>query len=221
VVARLQNYCSEDLGGFYLDILKDRLYTTGVDSPARRSAQTALWHIAHSLLRVMAPILSFTAEEAWAVFAGSKAYADSDETIFTQTLWTFPQVPDGAALLEKYTALRAVRADVTKELEELRGSGAIGSSLQAELTIKAAPGKYKLLESLDDDLKFVFITSQANAVEVANEADEAIAVTASAAPKCERCWHYRADVGHNHEHPGLCGRCVSNLFGGGEKRRFA
>jgi isoleucyl-tRNA synthetase len=221
VIARLQNYCSEDLGGFYLDILKDRLYTTGVNSHARRSAQTALWHIAQSLLRVMAPTLSFTAEEAWSVFAGPEAYSASGETIFTQTYWELPEVADGAELLEKYAALRAVRADVTKELEELRGSGAIGSSLQAELTIKAAPEKYKLLASLDDDLRFVFITSQARAEEVANEADESIAVAASQAPKCERCWHYRADVGTHAGHEGLCGRCVSNLFGAGEKRSFA
>jgi isoleucyl-tRNA synthetase len=221
VVARLQNYCSEDLGGFYLDILKDRLYTSGLDSHARRSAQTALWHITQGLLRVMAPMLTFTAEEAWAVFAGADAYKDSDETIFTQTLWTFPEVPDGAALLEKFSALRAVRAEVTKELEELRVSGAIGSSLQAELAIKASGAKYQLLASLDDDLKFVFITSQAKAVEVATEAEEAVAVTASAAPKCERCWHYRSDVGSHAEHAGLCGRCVSNLFGSGEKRAFA
>ena len=220
VIARLQNYCSEDLGGFYLDILKDRLYTTAVGSQARRSAQTALWHIAQSLLRVMAPTLSFTAEEAWAVFAGAEAYAASDETIFTQTYWQLPVVADAQALLEKYTALRAVRTDVAKELEELRGSGAIGSSLQAELTIKAAPEKYKLLASLDDDLRFLFITSQAKPVEVAAEADESIAVTASSAPKCERCWHYRADVGTHAGHEGLCGRCVSNLFGAGEKRAF-
>jgi isoleucyl-tRNA synthetase len=221
VVARLQNYCSEDLGGFYLDVLKDRLYTTGADSQARRSAQTALWHMTHSLLRVMAPILSFTAEEAWAVFAGLDAYQASMETIFTQTLWTFPAVADGEALLAKYAQLRAVRAEVTKELEDLRTSGAIGSSLQAELVIKAAGEKYKLLESLDDDLKFVFITSQAKALEVPGEAEEAVAVTASTAPKCERCWHYRADVGSHQEHAGLCGRCVSNLFGSGEPRRFA
>jgi isoleucyl-tRNA synthetase len=221
VIARLQNYCSEDLGGFYLDTLKDRLYTSGATSHARRSAQTALWHIAQSLLRVMAPTLSFTAEEAWAVLAGPEAYAASDETIFTQTYWQLPEVADGAALLGKYAALRVVRADVTKELEELRASGAIGSSLQAELTIRAAPLKYRLLASLDDDLKFVFITSQAKAIEVASEADEAIAVTASSAPKCERCWHYRADVGSHPEHPGLCGRCVSNLFGSGEKRAYA
>ena len=220
VIARLQNYCSEDLGGFYLDIIKDRLYTTGVDSHARRSAQTALWHIAQSLLRVMEPTLSFTAEEAWAVFADADAYAASTETIFTQTYWELPQVSDGAALLEKYTALRAVRTDVAKELEQLRGSGAIGSSLQAELTIKAAPAKYRLLASLDDDLRFLFITSQALAVEVASDAEEAIAVTASCAPKCERCWHYRRDVGTHAGHEGLCGRCASNLFGVGEQRAF-
>jgi len=221
VVARLQNYCSEDLGGFYLDILKDRLYTSAVDSPARRSAQTALWHITQSLLRVMAPMLSFTAEEAWAVFASPEAFAASDETIFTQTFWELPQVADAAALVEKYAALRDVRAGVTKELEELRVSGAIGSSLQAELAIKAAGAKYQLLASLDDDLKFVFITSQAKAIEVASADEEAIAVTASSAPKCERCWHYRADVGTHAEHALLCGRCYSNLFGSGEQRRFA
>jgi isoleucyl-tRNA synthetase len=221
VVSRLQNFCSEDLGGFYLDILKDRLYTTGVDSLARRSAQTALWHIAHSLLRVMAPVLSFTAEEAWAVFAGAQAYADSDETIFTQTLWAFPAVPDAAALLEKYALIRSVRTDVTKQLEEVRGSGAIGSSLQAELALKAAGAKYDALASLDDDLKFVFITSQASVEQVADAAAEAVSVTPSEADKCERCWHYRRDVGHDHAHPGLCGRCTSNLFGSGETRRFA
>ncbi|VXC64947.1 isoleucine--tRNA ligase [Massilia sp. 9I] len=221
VVARLQNFCSEDLGGFYLDILKDRLYTTGVDSLARRSAQTALWHIAHSLLRVMAPILSFTAEEAWAVFAGQQNFQESDETIFTQTLWSFPQQPDAEALLAKYAALREVRADVTKQLEEVRASGAIGSSLQAELAIKAAGEKYALLSSLDDDLKFVFITSQATVEQAADAANEAVNVTPSDAEKCERCWHYRRDVGHDHAHPGLCGRCTSNLFGSGEKRRFA
>jgi isoleucyl-tRNA synthetase len=220
VVSRLQNYCSEDLGGFYLDILKDRLYTSAVDSPARRSAQTALWHITQSLLRVMAPMLSFTAEEAWAVFASPEAFAASDETIFTQTFWELPGIEAAPALLEKYAALRAVRADVTKQLEELRVSGAIGSSLQAEMTIQAAGDKFKLLASLDDDLKFLFITSQAQVSEVASEAEEAIAVTASAAPKCERCWHYRADVGTHADHAGLCTRCVSNLFGSGQKRSF-
>jgi isoleucyl-tRNA synthetase len=169
----------------------------------------------------MAPILSFTAEEAWAVFAGQQAYAQSDETIFTQTLWTFPEIADGDALLAKYAALREVRADVTKQLEEVRASGAIGSSLQAELAIKAAGEKFQLLASLEDDLKFVFITSQASVEQVADAANEAVTVTPSEAEKCERCWHYRRDVGHDHAHAGLCGRCTSNLFGSGEARRYA
>jgi isoleucyl-tRNA synthetase len=103
----------------------------------------------------------------------------------------------------------------------VRTSGAIGSSLQAELTVKASGDKYRALASLEDDLKFVFITSQASVVEVAGEAEESVEVTPSAAEKCERCWHYRRDVGHDHAHPGLCGRCTSNLFGAGEARRFA
>ncbi len=221
VYSKLQNFCSEDLGGFYLDLLKDRLYTSAVTSPARRSAQTALWHITQSLLRIMAPALSFTAEEAWAIFASADAFKASDETIFTQTWWQLPEDADAAALLAKYTALRTVRTDVTKQLEDLRASGAIGSSLQAELTIKAAGDKFALLASLDDDLKFVFITSAASVLQVATEAEEAVEVQASSAAKCERCWHYRADVGSHADHPTLCGRCHSNLFGAGEQRKFA
>ncbi|TFW14963.1 isoleucine--tRNA ligase [Duganella callida] len=221
VTSKLQNYCSEDLGGFYLDILKDRLYTTAVTSLSRRSAQTALWHITQSLLRLMAPALSFTAEEAWEIFAGPEGWKASDETIFTQTWWQLPQLADADALLSKYATLRAVRTDVTKQLEDLRTSGAIGSSLQAELSIKAAGDKYQALASLDDDLKFIFITSVATVAEVASEAEEAVSVAASTAEKCERCWHYRADVGAHADHPTLCGRCYSNLFGAGEKRKFA
>ncbi|HCN89861.1 MAG TPA: isoleucine--tRNA ligase, partial [Oxalobacteraceae bacterium] len=221
VASKLQMYCSEDLGGFYLDILKDRLYTGGVTSQARRSAQTAIWHITQSLLRVMAPVLSFTAEEAWSVFAAKEAYAAGDETIFTQTYYALPTVADGAALLAKYAALREVRAVVTKQLEELRTAGGIGSSLQAEVEIKASGEKYDLLNGLADDLKFVLITSQASVSRVASEDQESIVVTPSANQKCERCWHYRADVGSHAEHAGLCGRCVSNLFGAGEARKFA
>lgn len=221
VISKLQMYCSEDLGGFYLDILKDRLYTSGVSSPARRSAQTAIWHITQALLRVMAPTLSFTAEEAWSFFASPEAFAASDETIFTQTYYTLPEISGAAALIEKFNAIRAVRADVTKQLEEVRVAGGIGSSLQAEVEIKAAPAKHALLGSLGDDLKFVLITSSATVSQVATEAEEMIVVTPSAQQKCERCWHYRADVGSHPEHPGLCGRCVANLFGSGEDRHFA
>ncbi|RJG01772.1 isoleucine--tRNA ligase [Noviherbaspirillum sedimenti] len=221
VVAKLQMYCSEDLGGFYLDILKDRLYTAGTTSAARRSAQTAIWHISQALLRVMAPILSFTVEEAWPILAGEAAYTASDETIFTQTWHVLPEVADANALLGKYTSLLALRAEVTKQLEEVRMAGGIGSSLQAEVEIKAAGDKYALLDGLGDDLRFILITSQATVTQVASADEEAVLVTPSVQQKCERCWHYRADVGAHAEHAGLCGRCVSNLFGAGEARKFA
>ena len=212
VVAKLQVYCSEDLGAFYLDVLKDRLYTTAPKSHARRSAQTALWHLTHAMLRWMAPFLSFTAEEAWKVFAQAQA----GDTIFTETYWDLGQ-PD-AALLEKWSRVRVVREVANKEIEALRERGEVGASLQAELTIQAPVLDAELLASLGDDLKFVFITSSA-AVRVADEL--AVQVTPSRAPKCERCWHYRSDVGHDTAHPTLCGRCTANLFGAGEPRKVA
>ncbi|MFZ6863815.1 isoleucine--tRNA ligase [Undibacterium sp. Ji67W] len=221
VVSKLQSYCSEDLGGFYLDILKDRLYTSGTTSTARRSAQTAIWHITQALLRLMAPMLSFTAEEAWQFFATPEAYSASDETIFTQTYYALPEIEASAVLLEKFAALRAVRNDVTKQLEEVRVAGGIGSSLQAEVVIKASGAKFEVLNSFADDLKFALITSAANVEQVTDEAAETVVVTPSKYEKCERCWHYRADVGSHADHSGLCGRCVSNLFGAGETRRFA
>jgi isoleucyl-tRNA synthetase len=216
IVARLQTFASEDLGAFWLDILKDRLYTTKPDSKPRRSAQSALYLITDALLKLMAPLLSFTAEEAWKVFK-----ARSGGTIFTETYATLPEVPDEAALIERWTALRAIRADVQKRLEELREKGAIGSSLQAEVELRASGAKAALLQPLGDDLRFVLITSQAAVTPVASEAEESIVVTASAAAKCERCWHWRTDVGVEPEHPSLCGRCVSNLFGAGEPRTIA
>ena len=221
VVSKLQSYCSEDLGGFYLDILKDRLYTSGTASAARRSAQTAIWHITQSLLRLMAPMLSFTAEEAWQFFASADAYKASDETIFTQTYYALPEIADAAALLKKFATLRAIRNDVTKQLEEVRVAGGIGSSLQAEVVIKASGEKFDVLSSFADDLKFALITSAASVEQVADEAAEVVTVTPSKYEKCDRCWHYRADVGSHADHPELCGRCHSNLFGTGETRRFA
>ena len=221
VVSTLQMYCSEDLGGFYLDILKDRLYTCGATSHARRSAQSAIWHITQSMLRVMAPILSFTSEEAWAVFADKETFANGSETIFTQTYYELPAVADSVALMTRVNVLREQRAEVTRRLEELRVTGGIGSSLQAEVEIKASGEKFAVLNSVGDDLRFVMITSQATVTEVASDAEEAIVVTASSHQKCERCWNYRADVGTHADHPGLCGRCVTNLFGSGEMRKFA
>ncbi|MEY8875674.1 MAG: isoleucine--tRNA ligase [Leptothrix sp. (in: b-proteobacteria)] len=212
VVSKLQVYCSEDLGAFYLDVLKDRLYTTAPKSLARRSAQTALWQITHAMLRWMAPFLSFTAEEAWAQFAG----AQSSGSIFTETYWEFA-APD-AALLDKWSKVRAVREAVNKEIENVRTGGSVGSSLQANVTVTAPAEEHAILASLGDDLKFVFITSVA---ELSAGDELKVSVTPSTAQKCERCWHYRDDVGANPAHPTLCGRCDSNLHGAGEVRTVA
>jgi isoleucyl-tRNA synthetase len=209
VVAKLQVYCSEDLGAFYLDILKDRLYTTAPKSLARRSAQTALHAITQAMLRWMAPFLSFTAEEAWAI-------AGQSESIFLETYSTFG-APD-EALLAKWTRIREVRDAVNKDIEALRAEGQVGSSLQANVTLTVGPTEHALLASLGDDLKFVFITSAINLL-AGNEMN--IRTTASSAIKCERCWHYRDDVGHDAAHPTLCGRCTSNLYGDGERRAHA
>ncbi|MEX0960422.1 MAG: isoleucine--tRNA ligase [Burkholderiales bacterium] len=214
VVQKLQTFCSEDLGGFYLDILKDRLYTTGKASRPRRAAQSALYHIAHSLLRLMAPMLSFTAEEAWPVLTRR-----SGDSVLLHTWYAFPDA--GTDLLQKWDALRASRAEVQKRLEESRATGAIGSSLQAEVEIAAADERYDRLASLGNDLRFVLITSQAKVVRAPSADAERINVSPSPHAKCERCWHYRADVGHDPEHPELCARCTENLFGGGEPRTYA
>lgn len=220
VVSRLQTFCSEDLGSFYLDILKDRLYTTAQGSPARRSAQTALYHITHGLLRLMAPILSFTAEEAWPLFAPA-LHREQGETIFTQTYHVYPQPTDAHTLLPKWSRIRELRALVLKELEAHRSAGAIGSSLQAEVELLASPEDYDLLATLGDDLRFVLITSKVTLQRSDAAQTMAVQVAASAQAKCERCWHLRADVGHDAAHPALCGRCTSNLFGAGETRQSA
>ena len=212
VVAKLQVYCSEDLGAFYLDVLKDRLYTSAPKSHARRSAQTALWKITHAMLRWMAPFLSFTAEEAWGHFAGTA----SQGSIFFET-YADLGTPD-AALLAKWSQVRAVRETVNKEIEAVRTAGAVGASLQATVAITAPPADFEVLASLGDDLKFVLITSAAT---LAVGDALAITVTPSAAVKCERCWHYRDDVGANPAHPTICGRCDSNLHGDGEHRTVA
>jgi isoleucyl-tRNA synthetase len=211
VVAKLQLFCSEDLGAFYLDILKDRLYTTAPKSLARRSAQTALWQITHAMLRWMAPFLSFTAEEAWGVFAPEKK-----TSIFTETYWRFDS-PD-PALLAKWARVREIRDLANKEIEAVRGAGSLGSSLQAELDIAAPPDDLALLRSLGDDLRFVTITSRASP---AAAEQLTVSVAPATAAKCDRCWHYRSDVGHDPAHPTICARCTSNLFGGGETRRIA
>jgi len=212
VVAKLQVYCSEDLGAFYLDLLKDRLYTTAPKSLARRSAQTALWQLTQAMLRWMAPFLSFTAEEAWKVFDGGHA----DASIFTETYWKFDSAD--AALLAKWARVREIREAVNKAIEDVRSAGGVGSSLQAEVALGVNAQDLALLQSLGEDLKFVLITSAAT-VTLADELS--VAVTPSGHAKCERCWHYRADVGISPAHPTICGRCDSNLHGAGESRQVA
>ena len=209
VVAKLQVYCSEDLGAFYLDVLKDRLYTTAPKSLARRSAQTALWQITQAFVRWMAPFLSFTAEEAWALVGSS-------ESIFLETYADLGSVDD--PLLAKWGRIRDIRDQVNKDIEALRVAGQVGSSLQAVVQLTVPEADHALLASLGDDLKFVFITSAIQLI--AGDAQQ-ISATASSDPKCERCWHYRADVGIDPAHPTICGRCTSNLVGTGEHRLAA
>ncbi|MFQ1062225.1 isoleucine--tRNA ligase [Bordetella trematum] len=218
-VARLQTFCSEDLGAFYLDVLKDRLYTTAPDSQARRSAQTALLQITQTLLKLMAPILSFTAEEAWKILVDSALQHQADAarvTIFTEVFHQLPSYGDEADLAARWTRLRGIRAEVMRRLEAVRSAGGIGSSLQAEVDLYASGEEHALLDSLGDDLRFVFIVSRATLHERTGELD--IEITPSGHKKCERCWHWRADVGQDADHPEICGRCVSNLFGAGESR---
>ena len=209
VVSKLQIYCSEDLGAFYLDVLKDRLYTNAPKSLARRSAQTVLYRITHAMLRWMAPFLSFTAEEAWQAFGTS-------ESIFMETFSDLGTPNE--ALLAKWTRIREIRDQVNKDIETLRADGKVGASLQASVILQVGPADHALLASLGQDLKFVFITSQ---LILQAGSDMVATVSVSQDTKCDRCWHYAPDVGVNPAHPTLCGRCDSNLYGAGETRLFA
>jgi isoleucyl-tRNA synthetase len=210
VMQRIQAFCSEDLGSFYLDILKDRLYTCGADSQPRRSAQSALYHITHSLIRLMAPILSFTAEESWQVFMQGK-----EASVFEQTWHAIPDPKLDQATFDSWEAVRQLREIVTKGIEERREKKEIGSSLAAELDLRAAGPVYDAIARLGDELRYVFITSRATAHRA--EGPTQVDVKPSSNTKCERCWHYRADVSGE----GLCGRCQSNLKGPGESRKYA
>jgi isoleucyl-tRNA synthetase len=212
VVQALQNFCAEDLGAFYLDILKDRLYTTAADSRARRSAQSALWHIVQSITRLMAPILSFTAEEIHQV--------TGRDSVMLEIWHVLPDVAGKEALVSRWQAIRTVRAEVLKKIEDVRSAGGVGSSLQAEVEIRAADETHDLLASLGDDLKFVLICSKVTLMKV-GAGETAVTVAPSLHKKCARCWHWREDVGHDPAHPELCGRCTSNLHGAGEARAFA
>ncbi len=234
IYQKVHNFCVVDLGGLYLDILKDRLYTFPAQSQARRSAQTAMWHIAESVVRWLAPILSFTAEEMWRHLHGERP-----ESVF---LSTWHELPALTANDIDWTALVALRAEVARELERLRTAGQIGSPLDAKLEIWATPPQYARLNALGPELRFFLITSQATVHELPEAADGAaaahlpahavpaaaiegggvwIGVTVAEDPKCVRCWHHRPEVGTSSEHPQLCARCIGNLALPGEQRRYS
>ena len=217
-VARMLTFCSEDLGGFYLDILKDRLYTSAPNSKERRAAQNALFHITRNLLKWLAPFLSFTAEEAWSSFPHGADHK-ANHSIFMEEFGVFPNIKNATELLAKWSRIREIRSEVTKAIEIEREAGHVGSSLQAELIIKVDDVDFAILHSLEEDLRFVTITSSAN-IEL-NTAGLEVLVRASQYKKCGRCWHHTADVGADPAHTELCGRCISNLFGAGEHRTFA
>ncbi len=216
VVQALQSFCSEDLGAFYLDILKDRLYTTAAGSRARRSAQSALYHILQALTRLMAPVLCFTAEEIWQVLS-----RNPDDSVMLQSWHVLPEGAAEDELTHRWALIREVRARTQRMLEGLRIDGKIGSSLQAEVEIRASGAQYEALASLGDDLRLVLICSKVTLVRAADAGAEGVVAVASSAEKCGRCWHYREDVGHDPAHPELCARCTSNLFGAGEVRTHA
>lgn len=219
----LQHFCAEDLGAFYLDILKDRMYTNAEDSQDRRAAQTVLLKITQVLAGLMAPVLSYTAEEIWQTL-----YPETDDFVI---LHDWSNVDDiitpvdyaeyEQTLKAKWETIRAIRAEAAKEIELVRGTGQIGSSLQSELAFYVADDSFEALNSLGDDLRFVMITSDAKVYKAVNDSDKKISVLPSQHAKCARCWHYRDDVGANVEHPTICGRCETNLFGQTESRRYA
>ncbi len=208
-------FCSEDLGAFYLDILKDRLYTTQTDSHARRSAQTALYHITRSLVLLISPILCFTAEEAWDIIGGGE-----EDSVLFHTWHEFPPINEKseAALMEKWQAVRQVREAVTAAIEPLRADKTVGSSLQAEADITAPEELAGYLKMLGDELRFALLVSKAT---VAKGSELAVTAKVSGGEKCERCWHYTDDIGAVAAHPGICKRCAENIDGKGEERHYA
>lgn len=227
VVQKLHQFCVNDLGGFYLDIIKDRQYTMQANSRGRRSAQTALYHIAHAMVRWMAPIMSFTADEIWQYLPGERDASVLLTTWYDQ-LSELPETDEfNAAYWEK---IRAVRDAVNKEIENQRNANKIGSALEAEVTLYCAPNIKAQLEVIENELRFILITSMVKVIaEHAGPCDTVVTevpglsliIEPTLHAKCDRCWHRRADVDANKQYPGLCGRCVENVAGTGEMREFA
>lgn len=226
VFQKISHFCSQDMGGFYLDIIKDRQYTAATDSHARRSAQSALYHIVEALVRWIAPICSFTADEIWATLAGKRADSVHLDTWY-QGLTKLPKdSPLDSAYWEQ---VMAVKGAVNKQLEEQRNAGNIGGSLEAEVTLYCDEKLQQVLQQLADELRFVLITSQAAVAPLSDAMDAQVTeleglqvrIVKSEAEKCPRCWHYRDDIGQSEADPELCGRCVENVSGEGESRSFA
>ena len=214
-VQDIVQFCSEDMGAFYLDILKDRLYTMQAGSLGRRSAQTALYHIARNLVLLLSPILCFTAEEAWTVLTGNE-----EDSVLFQTMHVFPELAEAeiTALTQKWQAIRTVRDVVNAAIEPLRADKSIGSSLQVDTIITVPSDLMPYVTALGDELRFVLMVAQ---VTVQEGAELTATVSADEGQKCERCWHYTDDIGIDSQHPTICGRCATNLDGKGEQRLFA
>lgn len=225
IYQKLHNFCVVEMGGFYLDIIKDRQYTTKEDSTARRSAQTALYHIVQAFVRWIAPIMSFTAEELWQFIPGANT-----DSIFLEEWYPLPRLPaESGKGADYWAAIAEVKTAVNKVLEEQRGAGAIGGSLQAAVTLYASDDLREKLLELENELRFVLICSSTSVQPLSDAAGaeatemEGLKVSVSKVdhPKCARCWHYRADVGENSDYPDICGRCVDNVAGEGEVRHYA
>ncbi|MBP6751053.1 MAG: class I tRNA ligase family protein, partial [Xanthomonadaceae bacterium] len=221
VVQALVNFCSVDLGSLYLDVTKDRLYTMREDSRGRRSAQSAMYRIAEAFARWIAPILSFTADELWGHLPANTDRGPREENVLFATWYEgLAALPTDAALnAERFARLLALREQVAKTLEPMRASGEIGAALDAEIAIRCGAEDFVWLSPLADELRFFLISGDV-AVEHGADAHIAVVATASAKRKCVRCWHHRDDVGTHEDHPELCGRCVSNVEGSGEDRKW-
>jgi isoleucyl-tRNA synthetase len=226
VYQKVHGFCVVELGSFWLDILKDRLYTMPAASAGRRSAQTAMYHVAEAMVRWLTPILTFTAEEIWKYLPGPR-----DESALLATWWGLPEAK--AAGDVDWDAVIALKTDVARELERLRAAGALGAPLEAGVDVYLDEAQHRRMAAIGDELRFVLITSRArlraasgrpvDAVPATSVAKEGawISVAVLDAPKCARCWHRREDVGSDPRHPEICARCVGNLEGPGETRHHA
>ncbi|WEN16693.1 isoleucine--tRNA ligase [Rhodanobacter sp. AS-Z3] len=227
VVARIQNFCTNELGALYLDITKDRLYTMPTDSRGRRSAQSAMYRIAEALVRWLAPVLSFTAEEIWQQLPG-----EHGESVLFETWYDGLSAPQSSPEQRRYwTDLLALRDASSRVLENMRKSEQLGAALEAKLVVHADAALAARYAESADELRFFFITSDFSLAPLAARTDQAakvelegadawVSASVSDATKCVRCWHRRDDVGSHAEHPELCSRCIGNIEGPGEDRRW-